>query len=120
MHQLLIDDADQYLNLAQKSSAAQLIMKNKESQVTLPHSSIRKPKKDNSVNFYINIDKLKNLKISGQDGPKLNSYYSAIKSQSIQANNRKSLMLRQYGKQRKGVVHSSYDQAVKSLSRIYG
>ena len=31
MHQLLIDDADQYLNLAQKSSAAQLIMKNKQS-----------------------------------------------------------------------------------------
>lgn len=46
--------------------------------------------------------------------------YSSIKSQSIQANNRKSLMLRQYGKERKGVVHSSYDNAVKSLSRIYG
>jgi hypothetical protein len=31
MHQLLIDDTDQYLNLAQKSSAAQLIMRNKKS-----------------------------------------------------------------------------------------
>lgn len=80
----------------------------------------KKPKKDNSVNFYINIDKLKNLKISAHEAPsKLN--YSSIKSQSIQANNRKSLMLRQYGsKDKKAAIHSSYDQAVKSLSRIYG
>lgn len=95
-------------------------MKNKESDVTLPHNSQQKPKKDNSVNFYINIDKLKNLKISSRDIPQVNNNYSSLKSQSIQANNRKSLMLRQYGKERKGPVHSSYDHAVKSLSRIYG
>lgn len=30
-------------------------------------------------------------------------------------------MLRQYGsKEKKNPIHSSYDQAVKSLSRIYG
>lgn len=29
-------------------------------------------------------------------------------------------MLRQYGRERKIAAHSSYDQAVKSLSRIYG
>lgn len=73
-------------------------MKNKESDVTLPHNSYQKPKKDNSVNFYINIDKLKNLKISSKDIPQVNNNYSSLKSQSIQANNRKSLMLRQYGK----------------------
>lgn len=73
-------------------------MKNKESDATLPHNSHQKPKKDNAVNFYINIDKLKNLKISSREIPQVNNNYSSLKSQSIQANNRKSLMLRQYGK----------------------
>ena len=66
LHQLLIEDTDQYLNVAQRSSAAQIVMKTKQSDQTLANFSNKKPKKDSSVNFYINIDKLKNLKISSQ------------------------------------------------------
>lgn len=85
------------MSLAQRSSAAQIVMKTKDSDPLLSHSN-NKPKKDNPVNFYINIDKLKNLKISSRDIPRVNNNHSSIKSQSLQSNNRKSLMLRQYGK----------------------
>lgn len=95
---MLIEDTDQYMSLAQRSSAAQIVMKTKDND-PLQSSSNHKPKKDNPVNFYINIDKLKNLKISSRDIPKINpNNHSSIKSQSLQSNNRKSLMLRQYGK----------------------
>lgn len=73
-------------------------MKGKDSEATVANYQSSKNKKDNPVNFYINIDKLKNLKISSRDAHRVYMNNSSIKSQSLQANNRKSLMLRQYVK----------------------
>lgn len=73
---------------------------------------LHKQRKDNPVNFYINIDKLKNLQISGRDSLRLHNNQTALKSNSLQSNNRKSLLLRQTSNQkkeeRKGTMHSSY------------
>jgi len=66
-----------------------------------------KDRKDNPVNFYINIDKLKNLKISSRDSRKIYMSQHSIKEQNVQ-NTRKSLMLRNFAKDRKGAIRLSY------------
>ena len=115
MHKILVEDSDAYLNNAHRSSVAQLLNKNeKGSELTKK----KKQDRESAVNFYINIDKLKNLRISGKDSRL--EHQPSIKAPSYHENNRKSLMLRNYGsRNRKGGMHSSYDQNHKSISKIY-
>jgi hypothetical protein len=77
----------------------------------------KKPKREQSVNFYINIDKLKNLKIESKDKLK-HEYMSAYLKNNINQNNsRKSMLLRNYGRDKKTAFHSSHEYGKKKLNR---
>lgn len=98
VHRNFVEEADPYSAMANRASAAQIIMKNRESESKLKTEHKKEPRKQNSVNFYINIDKIKNLKISGREKQKLDlgNHHNDAKSASLHHNNRKSMMLRNY------------------------
>jgi len=64
-----------------------------------------KNRKDNPVNFNINLTNLKNLNISSQHSRKIYMSQHLIKEQNVKIT-RKSLMLRNIPKDRKGAMRS--------------
>jgi hypothetical protein len=100
-----MEDTNHYVGSAHRASLAQIIDKSKENSESTPMNNnpniIHQSRKVNPVNFRINIDKLKNLKPEGRDPLRLNTNHSALKSQSLQAENRRSLFLRRPNRDRK-------------------
>ena len=80
LHKTFYDEYPDHSNSLQRASAAQILLNNRESAISIHNAESKKQEKTKLTKLYMNVDKIRNLKVSNREKNKLNYQSSYFKN----------------------------------------